>query len=62
MARLKRSIWFWIAIDVIDRVPTLQVAGAHAKEILRNMQIDCQNYAFEHGVDKPEFDQWTWPA
>jgi xylulose-5-phosphate/fructose-6-phosphate phosphoketolase len=43
-------------------VPTLQVAGAHAKEILRNMQIDCQNYAFEHGVDKPEFDQWTWPA
>jgi len=26
------------------------------------MQIDCQNYAYEHGVDKPEFDQWTWPA
>jgi len=53
---------FSLAIDVIDRVPTLQVAGAHAKEMLRNMQIDCQNYAYEHGVDKPEFDQWTWPA
>jgi xylulose-5-phosphate/fructose-6-phosphate phosphoketolase len=53
---------FSLAIDAIDRVPTLQVAGAHAKEILRNMQIDCQNYAYEHGVDKPEFDQWTWPA
>jgi xylulose-5-phosphate/fructose-6-phosphate phosphoketolase len=53
---------FSLAIDVIDRMPTLQVAGAHAKEILRNMQIDCQNYAYEHGVDKPEFDQWTWPA
>jgi xylulose-5-phosphate/fructose-6-phosphate phosphoketolase len=53
---------FSLAIDVIDRVPTLQVSGAHAKEILRNMQIDCQNYAYEHGVDKPEFDQWTWPA
>jgi len=25
------------------------------------MQIDCQNYAYEHGVDKPEIDQWTWP-
>jgi hypothetical protein len=39
----------------------LQIAGAHAKERLRNMQIDCQNYAYEHGVDKPEIDQWTWP-
>jgi xylulose-5-phosphate/fructose-6-phosphate phosphoketolase len=53
---------FSLAIDVIDRVPTLEVAGAHAKEILRNMQIHCQNYAYEHGVDKPEVDQWTWPA
>jgi len=53
---------FSIAIDVIDRVPALQVAGAHAKEIFRNMQIDCQAYAYEHGVDKPEVDQWTWPS
>ncbi|HWI66932.1 MAG TPA: phosphoketolase family protein, partial [Nitrospiraceae bacterium] len=53
---------FSLAIDVIDRVPALQVTGAHAKEMLRNMQIDCQNYAFEHGVDKPEVDQWTWPG
>ena len=40
----------------------LQVAGAHAKELLRNMQIECQNYAYEHGIDKPEIDQWTWPG
>jgi len=53
---------FSLAIDVIDRVPTLEVAGAHAKEILRNMQIKSQNYAYEHGVDMPELDQWTWPA
>jgi xylulose-5-phosphate/fructose-6-phosphate phosphoketolase len=53
---------FTLAIDVIDRVPGLLVAGAHAKEILRNLQIDCQNYAYEHGVDKPEVDQWTWPG
>ena len=52
---------FSLAIDVIDRVPRLRVAGAHVKEKLRNMQIDCQNYAYEHGVDKPEADQWTWP-
>jgi len=52
---------FSLAIDVIDRVPRLQVAGAHVKEKFRNMQIDCQNYAYEYGVDKPEIDQWTWP-
>jgi len=28
---------------------------------LRNLQIDCQGYAYEHGVDKPELDGWTWP-
>jgi len=53
---------FSLAIDVIDRVPVLQVAGAHAKEMLRNMQIECQAYAYEHGVDKPEVNQWTWPG
>jgi len=52
---------FSIAIDVIDRVPRIQISGAHVKEKLRNMQIDCQNYAYEFGVDKPEIDQWTWP-
>ena len=52
---------FSLAIDVIDRIPGLQVAGAHAKEKMRNMQIECQNYAYEHGIDKPEVDQWTWP-
>jgi xylulose-5-phosphate/fructose-6-phosphate phosphoketolase len=52
---------FSIAMDVIDRVPTLQVVGAHAKEAMRNMQNECQTYAYEHGIDKPEFDQWAWP-
>lgn len=53
---------FSLAMDVIDRVPALQDCGAHAKEILRNTQIECQNYAYEHGVDRPDVDQWTWSA
>ncbi len=53
---------FSLAIDVVDRVPSLQRVGAHAKERLRNMQIECQKYAYEHGIDKPEVDQWTWPS
>ncbi|BCX13113.1 MAG: putative phosphoketolase [Thermosynechococcus sp.] len=52
---------FSLAIDAIDRLPELQVAGAHAKEKFRNMQIAARNYAYEHGVDKPEFRHWTWP-
>ncbi len=51
---------FSLAMDVIDRVPKLQVAGAHAKEKFRNLQIDCRHYAYEHGVDKPEIVDWRW--
>jgi len=52
---------FSLAMDVIDRVDKLRVAGAHAKSKFRNMQIDCRNYAHENGVDRPEFADWKWP-
>ena len=52
---------FSLAIDVIDRVPRLQVAGAHVKEKLRDTKIDCRNYAHKHGVDVPEIRDWKWP-
>jgi xylulose-5-phosphate/fructose-6-phosphate phosphoketolase len=52
---------FSIAIDVIDRVPRLRVAGAHAKEYFRNQQIECRSYAYRNGVDKPEILHWKWP-
>jgi xylulose-5-phosphate/fructose-6-phosphate phosphoketolase len=52
---------FSIAMDVIDRVPKLKVAGAHVKEHLKDQQIDCRNYAFEHGIDRPDVMDWKWP-
>ncbi len=52
---------FSLAIDAINRIPHLQVAGAHVKERLREMQIECRQYAHEHGIDKPEVDHWVWP-
>ncbi|MGO9008781.1 MAG: phosphoketolase [Bryobacteraceae bacterium] len=52
---------FSLAIDAIDRTPSLQRIGAHAKERFRNMQIECRNYAWEHGIDSPEINGWTWP-
>jgi xylulose-5-phosphate/fructose-6-phosphate phosphoketolase len=52
---------FTLAIDAIDRVPSLQVRGAHAREWLLNRQIDCRNYAYENGIDMPEITDWRWP-
>ncbi len=52
---------FSLAIDVINRVPRLQVAGAHIKERLRDMQIECRQFAYQHGIDKPEVANWAWP-
>jgi xylulose-5-phosphate/fructose-6-phosphate phosphoketolase len=51
---------FSIAIDAIDRVPKLQVAGAHTKEQLKNRQIECRQYAYTHGTDLPEVVNWRW--
>jgi xylulose-5-phosphate/fructose-6-phosphate phosphoketolase len=52
---------FDLAIDVIDRVPRLQVAGAHVKEWLRDQIIENSQYARQEGVDKLEITQWKWP-
>ncbi len=52
---------FSLAIDVIDRVPRLRVAGAHAKEKFRNLQIECRNHAHEEGIDRPDMANWCWP-
>ena len=52
---------FHLAIDVIDRVPSLQAAAAHTKEWLKDQIIDSINYADEHGIDRPEINNWKWP-
>lgn len=52
---------FSIAIDVIDRVPQLKIAGAHVKEMLKDEQISCTAYAYEHGIDRPDVVNWKWP-
>lgn len=53
---------FSLAIDVINRVPGLLVAGAHAKQKLRDMQIECRDYAYEHGIDQPAIREWRWSS
>jgi phosphoketolase len=52
---------FDLVIDVIDRVPRLRVAGAHAKEHFLNAQIACRRFAHEHGIDEESITGWRWP-
>jgi xylulose-5-phosphate/fructose-6-phosphate phosphoketolase len=51
---------FSLVMDAINYVPSLRVVGAHVKEKMRGRQIESCNYAYEHGVDLPEEDGWTW--
>jgi acetate kinase len=53
---------FSLAMDVIDRVPRLRDAGAHAKERFKNRQIACRLHAHEHGIDPPDVVGWRWPG
>jgi xylulose-5-phosphate/fructose-6-phosphate phosphoketolase len=52
---------FNLVIDVIDRVPKLGSAAAHAKERMKNEIIDNLHYAHKHGMDKDEIVNWKWP-
>ncbi len=53
---------FDLCIDVIDRVPRLQVTGAHVKDWLKGEIINSINYAHAEGIDKKEITDWTWPS
>jgi xylulose-5-phosphate/fructose-6-phosphate phosphoketolase len=53
---------FNLVIDVIDRVPKLQVIGAHVKEQMKDQIIENSRYAREEGTDKPEITYWKWPG
>src|SRR5688572_30661861 len=61
LAILNETSRFNLVIDVIDRVPRMQTKATHLKEEMRNAIIDNLNYAHEHGTDRPEITNWTWP-
>ena len=61
LAMLNETSRFHLVIDVIDRVPKLRTKAAHLKEEMKNAIIDNLRYAHEHGTDRPELANWTWP-
>jgi len=61
LAMLNETSRFHLVIDVIDRVAKLRTRAAHLKEEMKNAIIDNMRYAHEHGADRPEIANWTWP-
>ena len=60
LAILNQIDRFTLAMDAIDRVPSLRNRGAHARDMLRDKQIECRAYAHEFGEDLPEIVSWKW--
>ena len=52
---------FHLAMDVIDRVPTLGSRAAGLRQHLVDERLRARAYAYEHGEDAPEIRDWTWP-
>ena len=61
MVVLNRLDRFHLAIDVIERVPSLGVAAASIKQQFRDALIEHSRYIRAHGEDMPEIRDWTWP-
>jgi xylulose-5-phosphate/fructose-6-phosphate phosphoketolase len=53
---------FNLCIDVIDRVPGLQVRGAHIKDQLKDEITEHLAYIYREGIDQAEISGWTWSA
>ncbi|MCS6998085.1 MAG: phosphoketolase family protein [Aquificaceae bacterium] len=55
LAILNQIDRFSIAIDVVQRTPSLQSKGGKLIDRLKDMQIRALKYAYEEGIDDPEF-------
>ena len=60
MAVLNGLDRFHLAMDAIDRVPSLEATAALAKQLFRDKLIDHHHYVITHGEDLPEIRGWAW--
>ncbi len=51
---------FHLVMDVIDRVPGLQVKGAHVRQMLADQLIEHKQYIATYGDDMPAIRDWQW--
>ncbi|MBV9756949.1 MAG: phosphoketolase family protein [Alphaproteobacteria bacterium] len=52
---------FHLVASVIDWVPKLGAAAAHAKQAIRDKLIEHKQYIVRHGTDMPGVRDWRWP-
>jgi xylulose-5-phosphate/fructose-6-phosphate phosphoketolase len=53
---------FHLAMDVIDRVPSLGSRAAYIKQLLCDKLLDHKAYINKYGEDMPEIRNWKWNA
>ena len=62
LAMMNQVDRFHLAMNAIDRVPSLRSIGGHAKDWLRDQVTEHTLYAHEQGIDPKTITNWTWPA
>jgi xylulose-5-phosphate/fructose-6-phosphate phosphoketolase len=53
---------FHLVIDVIDRVPGLDVAATGLRQEMVDKRLWTRQHTREHGEDPAEIVDWTWPS
>jgi len=52
---------FHLVQDAIDRLPSLEAAGAALRQEMTEKLIEHRRYICIHGLDTPEIRDWKWP-
>jgi xylulose-5-phosphate/fructose-6-phosphate phosphoketolase len=52
---------FHLVMDVVDRVPSLDVAVASVRDEMEARRREASNHTRAHGEDLPAVRDWTWP-
>lgn len=50
-----------LAMDAIDRIPSLKNTASGVREQLMHLQMKAKNEAYENGMDPVEVTGWRWP-
>ncbi len=53
---------FHLVIDVIDRVPGLAGRASHLRQEMEAERLRCRAWTREHGEDRPDVRDWSWPS
>jgi xylulose-5-phosphate/fructose-6-phosphate phosphoketolase len=53
---------FHLVIDVIDRVPGLDLRASELRQQMVDERLRHRAYTREHGDDAPDVRDWTWPV